>query len=57
VSAVIEIVTRLSLALFLSLSFALLMAWGWDRSDRISVDVATDTNIPATLAPQALLRP
>jgi hypothetical protein len=52
-----EIVLRLSLALLLSLSLALLLAWGWDRSDRIPVDLATDTSIPADVGRPVALNP
>jgi len=36
---------RLGLALFISLALALLLAWGWDRSDP-----ATPDNRPMALA-------
>lgn len=53
----IEILLRLSLALVLSLSMALVLAWGWDRSDRIPLELATDTSIPADRGEQVALRP
>jgi hypothetical protein len=47
---VVEMLMRLGLALFLSLALAVLMAWGWDRSDQppVNVEQITDASAAAT---------
>ncbi|HEX5737818.1 MAG TPA: hypothetical protein VFY22_04860 [Hydrogenophaga sp.] len=42
----IEICTRLGLALVLSVTLAVLLAWGWDNSDTVPVTahIPTDTS-------------
>ncbi len=54
----IEVFVRLGLALLLSLSLAVLLAWGWDSSDRVAsgtqdlVSTAPTQNATDTAAPQ-----
>jgi hypothetical protein len=47
---VVEMLMRLGLALFLSLALAVLMAWGWDRSDQppVNVEQITDASAATT---------
>jgi len=45
---VIEMLFRLGFALLLSLGIALLLAWGWSRSDDLSSPLAS---APAAVAP------
>ncbi|UJW79973.1 hypothetical protein [Hydrogenophaga sp. SL48] len=42
----IEMLFRLGVALLLSLSLALLLAWGWDRSDTAPPQQPTPTSAP-----------
>jgi hypothetical protein len=48
---VVEMLMRLGLALFISLALAVLMAWGWDRSDPPPVNAEQITD--ATIANEA----
>jgi hypothetical protein len=46
----IELLTRLGAALLLSLSLALLMAWGWSQTDAASSAAQEDLNAVTALA-------
>lgn len=46
----IEILTRLGLALLLSLGLAGLMAWGWSQNDAASTAAQVELNASAELA-------
>lgn len=43
----IEICTRLGLALVLSVTLAVLLAWGWDSSDPLPIDSDRIVEAPA----------
>lgn len=45
----IELLTRLGGALLLSLSLALLMAWGWSQTDAASTEAQETLNASVTL--------
>jgi len=44
---VIEILTRLGIALVLSVTLAVLLAWGWDASDHQNATAAQMVEAPA----------
>jgi hypothetical protein len=44
---VIEILFRVGGALLLSVSLALLLAWSWDRSDTLTAQAVTDSQMPS----------
>jgi len=48
---VIEICTRLGLALVLSVTLAVLLAWGWDSSDPLPIDGDRIVEAPGAQAP------
>ncbi len=48
---VIEICTRLGLALTLSLALAVLLAWGWDSSDPLPIESNRLVEAPAPVSP------
>ncbi|MBA4266668.1 MAG: hypothetical protein C0453_16450 [Comamonadaceae bacterium] len=48
---VIEICTRLGLALVLSVTLAVLLAWGWDSSDPLPIDSDRIVEAPAEQTP------
>jgi hypothetical protein len=50
-STVIEICTRLGLALVLSVTLAVLLAWGWDSSDPLPIDSDRIVEAPAAQMP------
>jgi len=50
-STVIEICTRLGLALVLSVTLAVLLAWGWDSSDPLPIDSDRIVEAPGTQTP------
>ncbi len=43
---VIEMLFRLGIALLLSVSLALLLAWGWDRSDTLTAQPSVGIGAP-----------
>ncbi|MCU0763396.1 MAG: hypothetical protein ACK40L_09280 [Hydrogenophaga sp.] len=47
----IEICTRLGLALTLSLALAVLLAWGWDSSDPLPIESNRLVEAPAPVSP------
>ncbi|MBT9553043.1 MAG: hypothetical protein IV088_19520 [Hydrogenophaga sp.] len=47
----IEMLFRLGVALLLSLSLALLLAWGWDRSDAVPPQEPAPTSQPSSQPP------
>jgi hypothetical protein len=48
---VIEICTRLGLALVLSVALAVLLAWGWDSSDPLPINTDRLVEAPAPANP------
>jgi hypothetical protein len=52
-ASVIEMLFRLGVALLLSLSLALLLAWGWDRSDTLTAQQpAAASDLASQATPQ-----
>ncbi len=53
----IEVFLRLGLALLLSMSLAVLLAWGWYSSDRAAIGPETTVSAAASQAPTSVAKP